>query len=310
MKILSRIFTVFLLLTFLPGTQAEPSLNFLAMGDSGSGTRMQIDVAEAMAHYAGENQNSQPVSFVLVLGDNFYQKGVSSVRDPQWQQKFEQMYDKSRLPMPFLAVLGNHDGPRNFQDVQIDYARIFPESRWKMDGHWYKRHFLIDPTDLKTGVDFFFLDSGLWDAADNTMGEKQMAWLTDELKNSTALWKFVATHKPVYSNGHHGRDSDILALRKRLAPLLTQYKVDAYFSGHDHDLQRIQVPEIPTLFLISGAAGKLRPKQFDDWKPFYESSSGFLAVRLSANQMRGEFIDAKGKIIDVWHRPPQLKTLR
>ena len=45
--------------------------------------------------------------FVVLLGDNFYEDGVASVDDPQWQTKFEDPY--ANIDLPFYAVLGNHD---------------------------------------------------------------------------------------------------------------------------------------------------------------------------------------------------------
>ena len=50
MKFISRIAVSLWWFTLLPPIQAGPipALNFLAIGDSGSGTRMQKDVAEAM----------------------------------------------------------------------------------------------------------------------------------------------------------------------------------------------------------------------------------------------------------------------
>lgn len=308
MKPLVRALFALFSFTLVCRADVSPSLRFLAIGDSGSGKPMQKEVADAMAAYA--KKSSVPLSFVLVLGDNFYEDGVTSTNDPQWQTKFEKMYDQNALPVPFLAVLGNHDWRGDLPDVEIDYAKVHPESRWKMDGHWYKRHFQIDAT---ADADFFFLDSGLWDATDahvagdarsKKLGEEQMDWLTAELQKSKATWKFVAAHQTIYSNGHHGRDRDTIALRERLVPLFKKYNVDAYFSGHDHDLQRIVVPDVPTLFLVSGAAGHLRGKEYNDWKPFYESTAGFLSVQVSSTEMRGQFINSAGKIIDVWHRRP------
>jgi 3',5'-cyclic AMP phosphodiesterase CpdA len=44
-------------------------------------------------------------------------------------------------------------------------------------------------------------------------------------------WLLVAGHYPVFSTGEHGDTSE---LKSYLLPLLTKYKVHAYFCGHDH----------------------------------------------------------------------------
>ncbi len=291
----------------LQGAVHAANLHFLAIGDAGSGTVMQTTVADAMGKYAQQTHASSPLNFVLVLGDNFYPEGVTSVRDPQWNTKFESMYESKALPVPFLAVLGNHDWKTDSPDVEIAYSKANPKSRWQMDGHWYKRSFSIDDVQ----ADFFLIDSALWDGdshiekySDKKMGEKQLAWLREQLSASTARWKFVVAHHPIFSNGGHGHDANILKMRKQLLPLFNQYKVDAYITGHDHDLQRNEPAGTQTQFLISGAAGKLRPQKYKDYGPFYRSTLGFLSIELSPTEMHGKFLDAKGNILNQWTRAP------
>jgi tartrate-resistant acid phosphatase type 5 len=283
------------------------TLHFMAIGDAGSGTDMQKTVASAMGKYAQQTQTSSPLNFVLFLGDNFYPEGVTNVQDPQWNTKFENMYDAKVLPVPFIAVLGNHDWKTDSPDVEIAYSRAHPKSRWQMDAHWYKRSFTIDDAQ----ADFFLIDSALWDGdshidkySDKKMGQKQLTWLRTQLAASTARWKIVAAHHPIFSNGGHGHDRNILEMRKQLLPLFKQYNVDAYIAGHDHDLQRLEPPGSRTLFLVSGAAGKLRPQKYKDYGPFYRSTLGFLSIELSPTQMQGKFIDANGKILNQWTRVP------
>ena len=294
--------------------RAAESLHFLVTGDTGGGAKQQKDVAEAMARYAASHQKSNPVNFVMLVGDNFYNDGVKTVDDPQWHDKFEAMYDSNRLSMPFLVVLGNHDWRLSTPDVEIDYPKTHPGTRWRMDSHYYKREFWLPGVDTNTPplAEFLFLDTQAWDTGtgyvakfpDKTLGERQMAWLEEQLKHSRARWKIVAAHHPLYSNGEHGHDKQVIDLRARLEPLFKHYKVDAFITGHDHDLQRIQVPGEPTLFLISGAGSKLRPKYFSDWQPFHASTPGFLAVQITATEMRGEFLDVADKKLDEWRRGP------
>jgi len=293
-----------------PGAAATPvygpnlpaqSLRFLVVGDTGSGTKHQKDVAGAMARYAAQHSSSDPVQCVVMLGDNFYENGVKSTDDPQWDKKFEKIYDKTQLPMPFFAVLGNHDW-RYDPVAQIQYAKDKPGTRWIMDGFWYKRQYFTAANGDKPLAEIFFIDTDLWIHKLDKLADKQMDWLADELKSSKARWKFVAGHHPLYSNGEHGADSDTQNVRDLLSPLLRKWRVDVYFSGHDHDLQRIEVPGHPTLFIISGAGGQLRPRKFKNWKPFYASSAGFAAFEVSEKEMKGQFLDAGGKVLDEWKR--------
>src|SRR5581483_1530885 len=224
---------------------AADSLHFLAVGDTGSGLQQQKQVAEAMAGHAAKCQATNPVSFVLLVGDNFYNNGVTSAEDPQWQDKFERMYDATRLPAPFFAVLGNHDWRNDLPDVEINYARTHPGTRWQMDGHYYKREFPAVDGGANTPplAAFFLIDTEAWNQTsphvikypDKHLGDKQMAWLEQQLKESRARWKIVVAHHPLYSNGTHGHDKQVLELRARLGPLFKRWKVDAFITGHDHD---------------------------------------------------------------------------
>jgi predicted MPP superfamily phosphohydrolase len=86
------------------------------VGCAGTGNNGQILLAESMAKLAADFKPD----FILYLGDNFYGRGVSSVEDIQWQTKFENIFKPEALPVPFYAVLGNHDYYLN-PDAQVAY---------------------------------------------------------------------------------------------------------------------------------------------------------------------------------------------
>ena len=294
---------------------AHPGLHFIAVGDTGSAAEQQRLVAEALARTAQASASNNPVQFMLFLGDNFYEEGVNSVEDPQWQDKLEKIYDPVRLPMPFYAVLGNHDWLRGKQDVEIDYSKAHPESRWKMEAHYYKRQFFAEGVDHSTGaplLEVFAIDTQAWSKTtlhvamykNRHLGDEQLAWLEKELMSSKARWKMVCAHHPIYTNGAHGHDAQLSSLREILDPVFKKAKVDCFIAGHDHDLERIEIAGSPTLFLISGAGGKLRPKGFSDYPSFFADKPGFLSVNLTDTEMKGEFLDAGLNVLDSFVRKP------
>ena len=63
-------------------------------------------------------------------------------------------------------------------------------------------------------------------------------------------------HHTVWSVGHHG-PTDILV--EKLNPMLVKYKVAAYFSGHDHDMQHINDSNVQ--YFLSGAGHLVEPSQ-------------------------------------------------
>lgn len=301
--------------------QAAPGeLRFAVMGDWGKPlsaaqpslpTPGQKQVAEAMARYADANKANSAVQFVLLTGDNFYEGGVTGVDDPQWQNKFENVYDTARLPMPFLAVLGNHDWRIN-PSAQLAYAGsravLGQKTRWQMDGFYYKRSFWGEGQSAQTATaplaDFFFIDTDLWNYGLTKLADAQLKWLEDGLKNSKANWQFVVAHHPLFTDGAHAPDTELKKLREILLPLFQKYGVDTYFCGHDHNLQNVVNPAHPTKIIVSGSGAEVRPRLTNDFGPYFYSSRGFAGVVITPTELRGEFIDDSSKTLHTWTQKP------
>jgi acid phosphatase len=270
-------------------------LNFLVFGDWGrNGEKDQMDVAAQMAVAAKDIG----AKFVISVGDNFYEDGVSSVDDPQWQTSFEKVYSAPSLQVPWYVALGNHDYHGNC-DAQIAYGKT--GKRWTMPARYYTR---TEPIDAGNSVEFFYLDTtpmANLDAGEmkyhgNVASQdvpKQVAWFESALKSSVAPWKIVIAHHPVYSGGEHGDTPYII---ERILPLLEKYKVQAYFNGHDHDLQHLQAGAV-NLF-CSGGGSKPRAAINDTpHTKFGKGCSGFTAVALQSDKMDVRMIDDHGQLL-------------
>ena len=269
-------------------------LNFLVFGDWGrKGEKDQTDVATQMSIAAKEID----AKFIISVGDNFYDDGVKSVDDPQWQTSFENVYTAPSLQVPWRVILGNHDYHGNC-DAQIEYSKT--SSRWNMPARYYTRS---EPVDASTAVDFFYLDTTPMKAdadkgvpAHHFDGQdisRQLAWLESALSASTAPWKIIVGHHPIYSSGMHG---DTPYLVDHVLPLMEKYHVQAYFNGHDHDLQHLQTGKV-NLF-CSGAGSKPRAtvKETPQTK-FAKGCPGFIAATLHADKLDVRMIDDQGKLL-------------
>jgi acid phosphatase len=257
----------------------EPVLRFYALGDTGRGDSDQAEVAAAMAGF----QSQFSADFTLLLGDNFYPRGVRSTEDPQWQNKFEGMYDPSLFDLPFYAILGNHDYRRN-ASAQIEYSRRNPDSRWKMPERYYSfSHRLSDGTS----IDFFALDT-------NTIEDEpiQMRWLDKALASSAARWKIVFAHHVLYSYGHYGDDQRLIAaLEKRFV----DGGVDLFLSGHEHQLQILE-PISGVSYMTSGAGSRPRKVGCGQRTVYVAGASGFLVFEISKNRLLTYVVLADGGI--------------
>ncbi len=272
----------------IPG---EPYLQFEAVGDCGTGASGQRDVAVSMAKKAAADS----ISFVLDLGDNFYEYGVESVNDEQWKTAFEEMYDQPSLNVPFYAVLGNHDYRKNPQ-AQVDYTKL--SARWRMPERYYTE---VKNIDDSTQVEIFCLDTnpladiGLSDAkalVDTSAPMRQIHWLKRELEESRARWKIAIGHHTIFSGGEHG---DNETLQYLLEPLFEKYRVDFYLCGHDHN-QELEKPVHGVTYIVSGAGGKHRDVRWRENTLYAGTNLGFTFYRLSHDDALVEFLTRTGSI--------------
>lgn len=86
-------------------------------------------------------------------------------------------------------------------------------------------------------------------------GILQQSWqenlleLEAQLARSTAQWKLVIGHHPVRRNNRPDNNMDLLPT---LEPILMKYGVQAYFCGHEHNLQYMHQQDSSVHYVISG----------------------------------------------------------
>ncbi len=252
-------------------------------------------------------------SFVVALGDNFYEFGVKSVTDPLWKTSFEDVYTDPSLQVPWYAVLGNHDGYGN-PDAEIEYTKS--SKRWRMPSKWYSiRQFLSDSTE----IELFFLDSDPYQG--NTAGRlvqagflklsdttAQLNWLDSSLTASKASWKLVFLHHPLRSHGLHHEEA--LAMSHRFETRFLKGGVAAVFAGHDHDLQHILEPGIPLHHFVSGAGSTVRKVKSKANTLFAASVPGFMILSVQRDTLTVQVIDSAGVVLHTAaiprpHREPE-----
>lgn len=267
------------------------TLRFFVLGDWGrQGEYGQQETANSMAHRA---KIVKP-AFIATTGDNFYEYGVDSIMDPLWKLSFEQVYHHSSLHIPWYPVLGNHDYGMN-PDAQIEYSEV--SSRWSMPSKYYRQDYqlkdgtaiLILYIDTSPFIEGLMLDT-MFASASKEKTMEQLSWLERQLAMSDAEWKIVVGHHPLYSTGvMHGDQPEMIAY---FEPLFHKYKVQAYFCGHDHDIQHLK-PAGYTHYIISGAGSMMREAGTDSHAMFTSGENAFAEVELSSEFMQIRFINAE-----------------
>lgn len=276
-------------------------LHFLAVGDYGTGNKNQKKVAEQMNAFAGKLDS--PLTAVLALGDNFYNK----LETERFERDFEKMYSKEHLNCPFYACLGNHDyGPqydskqgRAKADMQLEYAAKNPGSRWKMPAKWYAVEL---PNASAPLVKVIYLDGNYFEGA-MTPQEKldQKRWMDAELKKPTrAKWTWVVSHYPLFSDDTKRKDNK--SLIKNWGDHLKANPISLYLSGHDHNLQHLQLKDYQPSFLVSGGGGASTYEITESERGFAKQIFGFNHIHVDDERITVQLIDADGACMHAFIR--------
>jgi len=245
----------------------EGSVRFMVVGDTGTGTQRQHELAAVMARY----RQAFPFEFALLVGDNMY--GSEKAND--FKRKFEDVY-RPLLDggVKFYASLGNHD------ESNQRFYNLF-----NMNGEEYYH--------LKRGnVSFYALNS-------NYMDRKQLKWFEEKLSKDDSRWKVAFFHHPPYSSG--GKHGSSTELREVIEPLFLKYGVNVAFTGHEHFYERVK-PQKGVHYFISGAGGKLREGDVKRNSPLtaaaFDKDMSFMLVEVAGDEMHFQVIARTGETVD------------
>jgi acid phosphatase len=273
----------------IPDSQlGENEIRFAAIGDAGTGSKDQYKTAQQMLQAQGKTN----FNLLLFLGDNIYENG--SPKD------FEKKFIKPYAPLfkrgvEFRGVLGNHDA-RSENGVLLQQMILNMGT---------KTYYSFEKKDKL--VEFFAIDStNMVMETPPSETIEQLKWFEEALAKSTAKWKVVFLHHPLYSSadrhGLNGPDNEeMLRVRKLLEPLYIKYGVQISINGHDHVYERTK-PQNGVNYFTSGAGGKLRKGNFKVDSPFFASGndqvSSFMLFSIKPESIKFWAIGIDGKVLD------------
>ncbi|XP_073109952.1 purple acid phosphatase 17-like isoform X1 [Elaeis guineensis] len=290
---------------FTHPAKSDGSLSLLAVGDWGRrGTYNQSQVAYQMGRIGEELD----IDFVISVGDNFYESGLTGVNDTAFIESFSNIYTAKSLQKQWYSVLGNHDYRGNAV-AQLDPVLQILDNRWLC-----MRSFMVDAEFAH----FFFVDTTpfvekYWThPKDNHYDWREVAPreeyikgvledLDSALKESMATWKIVIGHHTIRSVSDHG---DTIELVNLLLPVLKAYGVDLYINGHDHCLEHIRSTDSPIQFLTSGGGSKAWRGIFTpttEKLQFFHDGQGFISLHLTKTDAEVVFYDVFGSILHRWN---------
>jgi tartrate-resistant acid phosphatase type 5 len=219
------------------------------IGDIGEFNRNTNNIFENI------KKNIHQEDVIILLGDNFYPNGVLSVNDSKWEN-----FKKLNLENSVWCVLGNHDYLGS-----IEAQLKFKSNNWNLPHYYYKKTF--------DGFDFFFIDTSILlpdysnlnysivksklNKEPLEISKKMIDWLDNELEKSKN-YKFIVGHYPVFSFGMYGINKKLFEI---LFPIFKKHNIKYYISGHDHNLQLVDISSINFSMkqIVSGGGSHLYP---------------------------------------------------
>lgn len=266
--------------TFSTAPEPAAPFDFATVGDSGTGSQEQYQVAAQML--------ALDPDFLLHLGDVIYPNGQSSGYEPFFFEPYQDLLDRA----PIFPSLGNHDTVTGGGQPWLDEFYLpsnnpaGSEKYYSFD--WSNAHFVALDLNQAYGP-----------------SSAMYQWLESDLAAATAQWKFAFFHQAIYSSGPHGFEPAILALRDTLAPVFEQYGVDIVFAGHDHDYERTTprsdyLPDSDgVIYIVSGGGGaSVYPVSPQPFTAFASSVHHTVQVRIIGCILSLRAIDAGGSVID------------
>lgn len=271
--------------TFATAVKEHHSFSFGVMGDTEARPHINDRISKML-------WDERP-NFIVNVGD--LTDGGMKDHKFEWNYEYFQGVTQLTSRMPVFPVPGNGEA----------------------DLHWYNRYHRLPPEGYYTfqygNAQFFMLDSNRPD--DFAPGGKQYVWLEEQLKKSTATWKFVAHHHAPYSadeddygNSWKGSTSMGDPRVRKIVSLYEQYGVDMVFFGHLHTYQRTlpirqnQVNKQNGVIYVQGGGGGGNLEDFAPSRAWFSAKTyrghHYFLITVFENELNFKMYDTEGRLKD------------
>lgn len=252
-------------------------------------------VATAMKQYCA---GPASCDFAVMLGDNIYPSGATADADGRDADRFRDLFvtpfgglAPDKKDFRIYAVLGNHDWRTSREGAMAQVKFLQSTPPFYMEGLVYR----VRPPAAHGEVEIFAIDTEVllssttvykanladdgselkservekplaWAVPQTEVERNMVQWLEEALRTSTARWKIVLGHHPLWSTSG-SKFEQANTLRRLILPSLCLY-ADAYLAGHEHTLEvhtdNCSTTDVgdyvePLPQIISGSAAKMRP---------------------------------------------------
>lgn len=274
-------------LTFATAGNENTPFSFAVIGDTEARPHINDRISKLV-------WDERP-NFIVIVGD--LTDGGMEHHKFEWNYEYFQGMNQLTSRIPVFPVAGNGE-----QDL-----------------YWYEKYHDLPGKDgyysFRYGnAEFFMLNSNL--KKEFAPGGEQYMWLEEKLKNSTALWKFVAHHHAPYSadeNDYGDSWKGASALGdpgiRKIVPLYEKYKVDMVFFGHLHTYQRTlpiledKINEKNGVVYIQGGGGGGNLEDFAPSRAWFSAKTyrghHYFTVTVSGSRLEFKMYDSEGRMKDL-----------
>ena len=234
-------------------TTSPDSSAFLYVGD------IQDTIAGIANQLLKKAFYQHPEAAFLVCGGDLIERPL----DCYWEEMFQSL-DSIAQAMPIFTITGNHDYWKGVV-CQLDRRFTLVNSFYQESQVGENQVFTVRYGNIQ----FFALDSNrefwyLW---------QQREWLKERLAASSAKWKIVVLHHPLYSVV---RNTNNLIQRWMFNDLVCDAGVDLVLQGHEHAYARMITDGGTTpVYIVSHCSPKSYRIEFDEQFDKFGSGSRY-----------------------------------
>ncbi len=258
---------------------AEGILRFAAVGDYGTGSLQEGDIAKLIKSWAPE--------FIITLGDNIYPSEEMDSYDKNVGQFYHEYiapykgaYGKGAEINRFFPIPGHLDWDVDQLKPYLDFFTLPGNERYY--------DFIRGPVHL------FMIDSDEREPDGATQTSVQANWLKQQLANEKSAWKIVCVHHAPFTS-HRVEDVE------RMRWPFKKWGADVVLSGFFHIYERLYVDGLT--YIINGAGGTWISDfgEIDSRSQVrYNKEFGALMIEASNSYLSFKFINRKGMLIDAY----------
>jgi hypothetical protein len=298
--------------------QTNSDVEFLYFGDAQNGIHSHWPIVLRRAW-----QHAPNAEFAIYAGD-LVNEGANDQQWSNWLNAGRFIHGM----MTAILVPGNHE-----YDWQVHNEK---QKSWALSTLWQDQFTLPPaptlPNELQETVyvtsypdlDVFVLNS---EALGNVeLLKAQARWLDKKLQHSSAKWRIVTMHHPIFSSCGMPLNSlgqDEPDIRAAFLPILLKHNVDLVLQGHDHtysrgsigikdDIDKVANPATPkkvkSVFLTSVSGPKTYPQKSTRWQEYSEygvtldrigeNTPTYQIIKKIGNQIKFKSFTTDGKLYD------------